>query len=131
MEITSNLHLKANKIRKYEEISVITNKRLIQKSYNIFKIDYLNNPISDLDSFKINRDMVFVDLESIQVVSTEQMEIIYQVGFKFNDDDKNFIPLLFTFPINKFHDFINILSDNIPLNRKVRKSNNIINYYRN
>ena len=131
IQITENLHLNTKDLRKYEGISIITNKRLIQKSYNAFEIDYLQNPINDLENFKIYRDMVFVNLESIQVVSAEEMEYFFQVGFKFKEDDTNFMPLLFSIPRDRFSEFLSILKENIPLQRKIRISNYIINYYKN
>ena len=128
-QITKNLHVNPKDLRYYEEISVISNKRLIQKSYNAFQIDYTENPISDLENHEIYRDMVFINLKAIKVVIAEKLEASYQIGFKFSIEDDNLIPLLFTVPLNLFPGFIDELTEKIPLRRKKRKDNYIINYF--
>ena len=128
-QITVNLHSTPKKIRKYEEISIITSKRLIQKSYNAFEIDYVKNPIRNLDDFEIDRDMIFINLRAIKVVIVENIETSYQIGFKFNLKDDNLIPVLFSVPINKFPGFIDDLTEKIPLKKKIRKDNYIVNYF--
>ena len=129
IQITSNLRLSPKKIRQYEEISLITNKRLIQKSYNAFEIDYSKNPINDLNNFEIYRDMIFVNLHAIKVVIVENVETSYQIGFRFNLKDDNLLPVLFSVPINKFPGFIDELTEKIPLKKKKRKDNYIVNYF--
>ncbi len=129
IQITSNLHSSPKKIRQYEEISLITNKRLIQKSYNAFEIDYSKNPINDLNNFEIYRDMIFVNLHAIKVVIVENVETSYQIGFRFNLKDDNLLPVLFSVPINKFPGFIAELTEKIPLKNKKRKDNYIVNYF--
>ena len=108
---------------------MISNKRLIQKSYNAFKIDYSENPISDLENYEIYRDMVFINLSAIKVVIAEKLETYYQIGFKFSIKDDNLIPLLFSVPINLFPSFIDELTEKIPLKNKKRRDNFIVNYF--
>ena len=129
IQITSNLRSNPKKIRQYEEISLITNKRLIQKSYNAFEIDYSKNPINDLNNFEIYRDMIFVNLHAIKVVIVENIETSYHIGFRFNLKDDNLLPVLFSVPINKFPGFIDELTEKIPLKNKKRKDNYIVNYF--
>ena len=129
IQITSNLRSNPKKIRQYEEISLITNKRLIQKSYNAFEIDYSKNPINDLNNFEIYRDMIFVNLHAIKVVIVENVETSYQIGFRFNLKDDNLLPVLFSVPINKFPGFIDELTEKIPLKNKKRTDNYIVNYF--
>ena len=128
-QITNNLQVTPKDLRYYEEISVISNKRLIQKSYNAFKIDYSKNPIRDLENYEIYRDMVFINLKAVKVVIAEKFETFYQIGFKFSIKDDNLIPLLFTISINLFPSFIDDLTDKIPLKHKKRKDNYIVNYF--
>jgi hypothetical protein len=128
-QITTNLHLNPKKVRKYEDISLITNKRLIQKSYNAYKIDYSKNPIIALDDFEIYRDMIFINLHAIKVVIVENVETSYQIGFKFSLKEDNLIPVLFSVPTNKFPAFIDELTEKIPLKRKKRADNYIVNYF--
>ena len=129
IQITSNLRSSPKKIRQYREISLITNQRLIQKSYNAFEIDYSKNPINDLNNFEIYRDMIFVNLHAIKVVIVENIESSYQIGFRFNLKDDNLLPVLFSVPINKFPGFIDELTEKIPLKNKKRKDNYIVNYF--
>ncbi|MFX1381466.1 MAG: hypothetical protein ACFFBP_03410 [Promethearchaeota archaeon] len=131
LKIMDNLKTTSKNLMKYSEISIITDKRLIQKSYNVFEIDYVKNPITNLEDFEINRDIVFVNLPSIHVVSIEALESFYQVAFKNRDDDEQYIPLLFTIPLENISEFINILEEEIPLKRKKRLGNYLINYYKN
>ncbi len=128
-QITKNLQVSLKDLRYYEEISVVSNKRLIQKSYNAFKIDYSKNPISDLENHEIYRDMVFINLKAIKVVIAEKLETSYQIGFKFSIKDDNLIPLLFSVPLNLFPSFIDELTEKIPLKHKKRKDNYIVNYF--
>ncbi|MFX1276582.1 MAG: hypothetical protein ACFFAT_16270, partial [Promethearchaeota archaeon] len=107
LKIMDNLKTTSKNLMKYSEISIITDKRLIQKSYNVFEIDYVKNPITNLEDFEINRDIVFVNLPSIHVVSIEALESFYQVAFKNRDDDEQYIPLLFTIPLENISEFIN------------------------
>jgi len=130
LEITNNLKLPSKRIMKYKEITAITNKRLIQKSYDIFEIDFKKNPITSLSNMEINRDLVFVDLQSINLVSIEELEEYHKIAFKFNKDDKNYLPLLLTIPNKDFPEFINILKKEIPLTKKKRAGNFIIDYYK-
>ena len=78
IKIFSYLSLK--KVREYEEISLITNKRLIQKSYNAFEIDYSKNPISNLNDFEIYRDTIFITLQAIKVVVVEKKEYTHRTS---------------------------------------------------
>ena len=128
-QITKNLQVTPKDLRNYEEVSAISNKRLIQKSYNAFKIDYSENPISDLENHEIYRDMVFINLKSIKVVIAEKLETSFQIGFKFSIKDDNLIPLLFSVPLNLFPSFIDELTEKIPLKQKKRKDNYIVNYF--
>jgi hypothetical protein len=128
-QITKNLQCNPKSLRNYEEVSVISNKRLIQKSYNAFKIDYSDNPISDLENYEIYRDMVFINLSAIKVVIAEKLETSYHIGFKFSIKDDNLIPLLFNVPINLFPRFIDELTEKIPLKHKKRQNNYIVNYF--
>jgi hypothetical protein len=128
-QITKNLQVNPKDLRHYKEISVISNKRLIQKSYNAFKIDYSENPISDLENHEIYRDMVFINLNAIKVVIAEKLETSFQIGFKFSIEDDNLIPLLFSVPLNLFPSFIDELTERIPLKHKKRKDNYIVNYF--
>jgi hypothetical protein len=128
-QITNNLQINPKDLRYYEEISVISNKRLIQKSYNAFKIDYSENPIIDLENHEIYRDMVFINLKAIKVVIAEKLETSYQIGFKFSIKDDNLVPLLFSVPLNLFPSFIDELTEKIPLKHKKRRDNFIVNYF--
>lgn len=129
IRITANLHLSLKKIREYEEISLITNKRLIQKSHSAFEIDYSKNPIGNLDDFEIYRDIIFINLQAIKVVVVENLETSCQIGFRFSLNDDNLIPILLSVPFNKFPGFIEELTEKIPLKKKKRKDNYIVNYF--
>ncbi len=128
-EIINNLKTTLNKAIRYKEIIVITNKRIMQKSYNVFNIDYIKNPITNYNDLLINRDLVLVNLTSIHVVSTEELEESYQVAFKFTKNDKNYLPMLFEIPKDQFPEFIYILKKEIPLSKKTRIHNFLIDYY--
>ena len=128
-KITLNLRENLKNIKVYEEIILITSKRLIQKSYNAFEINYSQNPITDLENFEIIRDLVFINLKAIKVVIAEKMEEFYQVGLKFNLEDDNYVPILLAIPFNKFDSFLEELTEKIPLKRKKRKDNYLINYF--
>lgn len=130
-KIMSDLQENFKNLKRYEEITVITGKRLIQKSYNVFEIDYSQNPITDLENFEIIRDLVFINLEAIKVVIAEKLEFSYQVGFKFNLEDDNYVPIFLNIPFNKFDGFMEELIEKIPLKRKKRQDNYIINYFKN
>jgi len=128
-QIKKNLHSDYKNLKEYKEISIITSKRLIQKTYKAFT-SYSEYPILDLKNYQINHDIIFVNLNSISVVSSEIDGSNYQIAFKHDEKDKNFIPLLYTIPLKQYNKFINILRELIPLKRKKRTGNFLVNYYK-
>jgi len=130
LEILNNLKIPPKMAMKYKEISFLTNKRLIQKSYNIFEIDFQQNPLTNLDDIEINRDLIFVNLSKIKLVSTEELDDHYEIAFKFNENDKNYIPLLLTIPNKGLPELLNILKHEISLTEKKRIGNYIVNFYK-
>ncbi|MFX1239517.1 MAG: hypothetical protein ACFFAS_13350 [Promethearchaeota archaeon] len=131
LEISKNLGLKYKELRYYNEKTLVTNKRIIRKSYDAYKIDYSQNPISDLDSFKLYKDLVYINLTSIGVVYTEFAGEEWQIGFKFNEAEKEFVPLLLLVPSDKYVGLIDVLEKHIPLKRKNHMSNDTIIFYKN
>ncbi len=128
--ISRNLGLNFNELQHYQEIELVSNMRLIKKSYDAFEINYSQNPITDLEAYHLLKDLVYIDLKAISVVLTEKTNKGWQIGFKFDETDKSLVPLLLLIPLNTFSNFISVLEETIPLKSKKRLSNEIIAYYK-
>lgn len=79
-KIIKRLELKLSNLRRYEEFFILTNKRWIQKSFYLAKIDNFNYK-SDL--MVKQKDLAFVNLDNIEViyVSPQKKGKRYRVNF--------------------------------------------------
>lgn len=86
-KIIKRLELKLSNLRRYEEFFILTNKRWIQKSFYLAKIDNFNYK-SDL--MVKQKDLAFVNLDNIEVIyiSPQKKVEMFQVNF-FRLWDKN------------------------------------------
>ncbi|MBN1800448.1 MAG: hypothetical protein JW891_03025 [Candidatus Lokiarchaeota archaeon] len=130
-KISRDLGLTFKELQHYQEIEIISNKRLIKKSYDAFEIDYSQNPITDLNGYQLSKDLVYIDLSAINTVLVEKIDEGWQIGFKFKGKDDYLVPLLFFVPLKEFSIFISILKENIPLKTKRHLNNDLIGYYKN
>ncbi|MFX1350135.1 MAG: hypothetical protein ACFE92_15820 [Promethearchaeota archaeon] len=85
--ITQRLELKLSNLRSYEEFFILTNKRWIQKSFHLAKIDEIRNEKNQIIKKK---DIAFVNLDSIKVIyiSPQKEGKVYHINF-FKLWDKN------------------------------------------
>lgn len=78
--IIKRLELKLNNLRKYEEFFILTNKRWVQKSFYLAKVDNFKNEIYQIVK---KNDMAFADLNNIEVIYVSPLKKgkIYHVNF--------------------------------------------------
>ncbi len=79
-KIIKRLELKLINLRRYEEFFILTNKRWIQKSFYLAKIDDFNY---ESDLMVKRKDMAFANLDNIEVIyiSPQKKTEIFQVNF--------------------------------------------------
>jgi hypothetical protein len=85
--IAKKLEIKLSELSRYEEFFILTNKRWIQKSFYLAKINDLEYA---RDNLTIQNDLAFVNLDNIKLiyVSPQKKGEIYKVNF-FRLWDKN------------------------------------------
>lgn len=78
-EIIKRLELKLSDLKRYEEFFMLTNKKWIQKSFNLVKVDDFN---FESDLLLKQKDLAFVSLDSIEVIyiTTQKKRKIYNVN---------------------------------------------------
>ncbi|MFX1569138.1 MAG: hypothetical protein ACFFCV_12310 [Promethearchaeota archaeon] len=95
-KIALNLELKLNSLRKFEEFFILTNKRWIQKSFYLAKIDDF---INDNEQIMKQKDLAIFYLNNIEVIYVipQRKNKVYQINFFKSWDKKKEESLLHIF----------------------------------
>jgi len=98
-KIAKKLKIELSNLRNYEEFFILTNKRWIQKSFYLVKIDDFK---FDTEKIIKENDIAFVDLDNINViyVSPQKKEKTYLINF-FKEWDKNLEESIFQLYLEK------------------------------
>lgn len=128
-EKMSKLQLSLKDLLKYNNYYAITKKRWIQKNYNLnCKIDFSKYPKG---SIKQEKDVIFVDLEIIQVIYTfeshENIIAFYVEYDKENPEDANFGMIL---TLIEFRKAMRVLKEIFPIEREDKDDSGEIVYFR-
>jgi len=119
-----------DELKSYEEIDIITNKRIIQKNYIWADTLKKNLPEFAASSVKIKTDLIFLNIDAIEVIIVDLKN--KEIGFMINEIKDNYI-IYFDFfkrrgfdPNEMFY-ALKILKEILPL-RKVKENEYEIEY---
>jgi len=119
-----------DELKSYEEIDIITNKRIIQKNYIWADTLKKNLPEFAASSVKIKTDLIFLNIDAIEVIIVDLKN--KEIGFMINEIKDNYIIYFDFFKLrgfdpNEMFYALKILKEILPL-RKVKENEYEIEY---
>jgi len=128
-DMLNKLQLSRKELRNYERVYMLTNKRWIQKDYDLSSnIDISKYKKGVLER---NKDIIFVNLENIKVIYTvEDKE--YMIAFYIDYDEENFEDsyLGVWLSLEEFQKVMKILKDVIPIKKGKQDNFGATTYFR-
>ena len=124
-KIAKKLKIELSNLRNYEEFFILTNRRWIQKSFYLAKIDDFK---FDTEKIIKENDIAFVDLDNINViyVSPQKKEKTYLINF-FKEWDKNLEESIFQLYLEK-SDYKQLLETLEKIFQIKKKEKDVFNY---